>query len=399
MRGLTRGRGTPRVLQWVALVAVVATGSVGSGCGASSPTGAGGRLSSPPSSGASLSAAAAVDEQAQEAQRLLAAAQAVGEAELNLSWSDGTLGGREGVRQLEALFNRTHGTNIRFNFTPGPSFPDVAAKVTQELAAGRKATTDVLISSEGVLAPLVNRELLEEYDYTLLSPRITPEFVAPRNTAVEVVSLLPGLTYNTELVSAAEAPRSLEQTLQPRWKGRIASTPYATGFERVAMRPEWGADRMRAFVVQLSEQIGGLIRSGEESRLVTGEFVMLVMDTGAHQAQRHVVKGAPLQQVIPPDAGTVGFLYLGVPRNSGAPNLAKLFINTALSEAGQQALYETAHTDHHALAGSRTASKLRAQGVDLGSFLKVDAKFVAQTPEMRELSAELQRILNEKSPS
>src|SRR5688572_15202529 len=119
MSRLTCGFGIPSAARWVALAALVATATVGSACATSAPTAAGGRSSSVPPGSAASGAATAVDQPAQEVQRLLTAAQAGGEAELNLSWSDGTLGGREGVRQLEALFNRTHGTNVRVNFTPG----------------------------------------------------------------------------------------------------------------------------------------------------------------------------------------------------------------------------------------------------------------------------------------
>jgi ABC-type Fe3+ transport system substrate-binding protein len=90
----------------------------------------------------------------------------------------------------------------------------------------------------------VDRNVLEEYDYTQLSPRISPEVVAYRNMGVEVYGTVPAIIYNTDRVSASEVPRSMEDALNPKWRGRIASTPYAVSFDRVAMRPEWGVERM-----------------------------------------------------------------------------------------------------------------------------------------------------------
>jgi iron(III) transport system substrate-binding protein len=324
---------------------------------------------------------------------LIAAARAAGENELNLSWSNNTLGGSEGAGRWEALFNQLYGTQVRFNFTPGPSMTDMAGKISQEAAAGRKASTDVLLSAESHVGPLVDLDVLERYDYTQLSPRITPELVAPNNVAVEFTSRLPGITYNSELVSPADVPHTLEDTLAPKWKGKIASTLNAASFDRVASRPEWGAEKMTAFVTRLSEQVAGLMRCGENSRLLSGEFVMLVMDCGSFDVNRLRRTGAPLGHVIPDDAATVLFFYLSVPRTSAHPNLAKLYINMLLTDEGQQLLYDVEGTDHYGLPGSRSAAELaglRARGIEP---LRMDARFVAEHPDTMKLGDELAIIL------
>jgi ABC-type Fe3+ transport system substrate-binding protein len=327
---------------------------------------------------------------------LIAAAQAAGESELNLSWSNNTLGGSEGAGRWEALFNRLYGTQVRIHFTPGPSMTDMAGKVSQEAAAGRKASTDVLIGAESHIGPLVDLDVLERYDYTALSPRIQPQLVAPGNVAVEFTSRLPGITYNTDLVPPVDVPRLLEDTLQPRWKGKIASTLNAASFDRVASRPEWGAERMTAYVQRLSQQVAGLMRCGEASRILSGEFAMLVMDCGSFDANRLRPTGAPIGHVIPDDAATVLFFYLGVPGTSAHPNLGKLYINMLLSEEGQQLLYEVEGTDHYGLPGSRSAaelSDLRAKGIEP---LRMDVRFVAEHPDTAKLGDDLAVILRQQ---
>jgi ABC-type glycerol-3-phosphate transport system substrate-binding protein len=86
---------------------------------------------------------------APEVQRLLAAARERGETELVLSWGESSLGGYEAAPKFEALFNRMYGTSIKLAFTPGPSMPDMALKVAQEVTSGQKASTDVLLGNEG----------------------------------------------------------------------------------------------------------------------------------------------------------------------------------------------------------------------------------------------------------
>jgi ABC-type Fe3+ transport system substrate-binding protein len=338
---------------------------------------------------------AASDAPSAEVQRLVAAAQAAGETEFGLVWAESTFGGAEGARQFQALFNKLYGTNIRINFTPGPSMPDMAARVTQEVAAGRKTSTDVLIATDSNLAPLLTRDVLEEYDYGALSPRISSDLIAPRRLALEVAGNFPGITYNTDLVPEAEVPRRLEDVLNPKWKGRIASTATASYFEHVAARPEWGAERMKAFVSRLSQQVGGLIRVGETPRIISGEFLMLVLQSGSHQLGRPGMEGAPVKLVIPADGAIAGFWYLGVPRTSGSPNLAKLFLNMIMTEEGQAVLYRVNGADHYALPGSRSVAQLDAVRAQRSDVLKVDAKFFLEHPEFLDLSDDFTRILRE----
>jgi ABC-type Fe3+ transport system substrate-binding protein len=329
-----------------------------------------------------------------EVERLLAAALEANERELNLAWPEATLGGHEGVRLFEELFNRAYELNVRVSFTPA-RMDALALKVAQESMAGQKASTDVLVGAEQVFASLVDRDVLEAYDYTRLAPYVVGELVAPRNVGIEVASRVSGISYNTDLVRAAEAPKRLEDVLHPRWKGRVASTPGATAFERVAERPEWGAERMKDFVGRLSQQVGGLILPGETGRVVSGEFALLALDSGGHQARKLAAKGAPLGHVIPEDGATLSFLYAGIPRNAAHPNLAKLFVNLLVSPQGQRAHYTLEFHDHHGLPGTLWAAEmgeLQARGVRP---LRVDVRFVLEHPEMRTLADELAKILRD----
>src|SRR5581483_1474563 len=206
------------------------------------------------------SATASSPQQASsEVQRLLAAATAAHETELDVSWG-ATFGAAAGIKQFEELFNRMYGLSVKINYTPGPSMTDMAGKVTQEVNAGQHSSTDVLLGTESHYAALVDRNVMEEYDYTKLSSRITPEIVAPRNIGVEVGGIVGGIAYNTSLVKAADVPRKLEDVLEPKWKGKIASNPDAALFDRVSARSEWGTDKMMDFVTKLSANVGGLVR-------------------------------------------------------------------------------------------------------------------------------------------
>jgi len=335
-------------------------------------------------------------EHTAEVKRLISLAKENGERELNVAWCQCSLGGAEGAKRLETLFNGLYGLNIRVTFTPAVSMTEMAGRITQEVVAGQKASSDLLLGSETHYGALLDRGVLEEYDYTRLSPRITADLVAPKNIAVQIAgSGIAGIAYNTSAISSAEIPKKLEDVLNPKWKGKIASSVNAAYLDRVAYRPEWGPEKMKVFVKKLSGHIGGLIVTGEMSRIVSGEFTMLVL--GGHtQVLRDKAKGAPLDFIIPDDAAIVGFLHLGVPRNSVHSNLAKLFISMITSEEGQRIIYEGEFTDHPLLPGSRSAALLKdlnARGIEP---LKFGVKFVSENPEIRQLGDQLRNILRQK---
>jgi iron(III) transport system substrate-binding protein len=337
----------------------------------------------------------AAPQRSPEVERLIAAAQAAGETELNLSWAEDNLGGHEGATKLGDLFNRMYGLNAKVTFTPG-RLDQLVGRVTQEIAAGRRASLDLFLGGETHIGPLLQQDALESYDYTALSPRITPDLLAPQQSAVTVGSRIAGISYNPNLVTGADLPKRLEDVLAPKWKGIIASTQTAIGFDRVAYRPEWTPDRMRGFVNRLSDQVGGLVRGGEQERVASGEFAMLVLNTGSQEVHKLRARGAPLAQVIPDDGSIVIYHYLAVPRHSVRPNLAKLFVNTVLSEEGQRLLYETAYYDLHKLPDSRTATELaevRARGI---SPLEIDVQFYLEHPDVGPLRDELIKVLVER---
>lgn len=329
-----------------------------------------------------------------EVKRLLAAVKETGERELDFTWSEESFSGTAGAKMFEALFNRMYGLNVTFKFTPGPSMTQMAGKVTQEVAAGRSPSTDILLGTESHYSDLLGRKVLEEYDYTRLSPRIRKDIVAPNG--VEIGGIISGILYNTNLVSPSDAPRKLEDALNPKWKGKIASTVNAGLFDRVAARPEWGPEKMIPFVKKLSEQVAGLIRCGEASRVISGEFHMLVLGCGSLFAHQAKAKGAPLANAILEDGTTIGYFYVGTPRTSTRPNLTKLFINMVMSEEGQKLAYKTYFSDHPDLPGSQSAAELKDLKARGKEPLKVNVKFVTEHPELHKLGNELIKILREK---
>ena len=321
------------------------------------------------------------------------------EGQLNLVYSQNTTGGAEAVRRWTDGFNRYYGLALNVQFTPGPDMPQMASRLAQQVQAGRTTDTDVFLGTEAHVLQLGQVDGLTPIDWLAWAPNVQDaRLLAPDGVAVEVSSTTPGITYNTTRLTGAEVPTSLETLLQPRYKGRVASTPYAAIFDRLASPELWGEARTVGYVTALAENVSGLIRAGEVERIAGGEFDLLAINTNSSDALAWQRRGAPIAHVVPSDAPLLQYRYVGVPRTAAHSNAAKLWINYLLSPEAQETLYEVGYADHYLLPGSKTAGAieaLQAQGV---RFTSIDVQWVQRNDEeaLGRIRDQLQRLLQNR---
>jgi len=268
------------------------------------------------------------------------------EGQLILSWGTGTMGGIEGAEAMEKAFNKTYGLNLQFKFTPGPAMPQFASRIIQEAKAGQPSSTDLYVGSENHVA----RMALKSVEWPKLFPHITAAMTDFDNKVLIVTTRTPGFSYNTKLVGAKEVPQKLEDTLLPKWKGKIASTPYAASFDRLAMI--WGEEKSTAFLNKFVKQVSGLIRCGEDERIAAGEFAMLVFNCDLASPQEAKEKGGPVDGQVFRDAGILSYWYVTVPTNARNPNAATLLAAFLLNKDGQDLLYKTERSSSHLVKGT-----------------------------------------------
>ena len=268
------------------------------------------------------------------------------EGQLVLSWGTGTMGGIDGAQTMEKAFNKKYGLNLPFKFSPGPAMPQLASRIIQEGKAGQPASSDLFIGSENHVA----RMSLKQLDWPKIFPHITKPMVDWDGRVLIVVSRTPGFTYNTTMVGAGDVPQKVEDLLNPKWKGKIASTPYAASFDRLALI--WGEEKTTAFLQKYVKQVAGLIRCGEEERVANGEFAILAFNCDLADANDMREKGAPVNGRIFKDAGILSYWYLAVPSNSAHPNAASLLAAFLLTKEGQDILWRTEKTSSHLVEGT-----------------------------------------------
>jgi ABC-type Fe3+ transport system substrate-binding protein len=370
------------VLVLVTLVACAAPAAAPSGAGSSAPA----------------TAAQPAPAHPPELQAVIDAARQEGVIEL--VWGDSVVGGRQGVNRLVEGLNRRYGLNLEARFTPGPSHPDMAARLGVEYLAGRRSTTDVFIGSDQHINGLMGMGALEAVDWAAWSLNVrNPALVAPQGMAVTFQTWVPGITYNSARVTGDAVPRRLQDLLKPEFKGRVASTPYAGNFDRLSTPEMWGKARTLDFATRFADQLAGLIRCNETTRIASGEFDVFAIECNQGSTLALKEQGATVEYTPAIDVPSVNLTYMAVPKHAAHPAAAKLWIDHVLSRDGQDVLFAIDHIDSHLVPGSQTArevDKLREARTELQVFDVVRLQQRGDEAERAEVLAEVQRLFATK---
>src|SRR5262245_10576829 len=321
-----------------------------------SPAPAAGGPSTAPTPSASPGAAPATNG---ELQGLVAAARQ--EGQLTFLWSGRLFGGEEGLRRITEGMNRRYGLTTTIQYTPGVTSVELTRRLIAEHQAGRPNATDIFSTPVADTVTLIRAEALEPVDWLSWAPSIQdPNLFGERGMAVESNSYLPGITYSSSRVTGAAVPRTMDDLLEPRYRGRIASTPPATPFNYLGAPEVWGAQRMLDYVTRFSDQVAGLIGCSDKERLIIGEFDLFAIDCSNSETMRLHAQGQPIDFVLPSDLPVLGTRYVSIPRRAPHPATAKLWIDYLLSREGQDLLYEVDNVDNVRIPGSNIARDVAA---------------------------------------
>ena len=318
------------------------------------------------------------------------------EAALTLSWSPSTYDGPQGAARFQAAMNKMFGSNMQINFVPGADMARIGNQLATEYSAGQKAGIDIMLGAAPQMASLVKLDVFEPIDWQHYLPsRVDAGMTEADGKLIRVATGLTGATYNSSL--APMKPSTLEDFLKPEWKGKIASTPYAAGFDVLLATDVWGKQKTVSYVEKLSHQIAGLIRCGEAERIATGEYLALVMDCTGQDALQWQAKGAPLAQMMPLDAAQERYYYFGIPKNAQHPNAAKLYTLFVLTEEGQKLSYNTWKIDLHTMPGSHMGMMVKDFGKLNVKFKEVTTEWYLRHPEIDASKSELIKIITTKN--
>ncbi len=201
-------------------------------------------------------------------------------------------------------------------------------------ARGGKYSADVIEGRAEFIVPLKKAGLIAKYD----SPerRYYPENLKDREgywTAFFVNVNTPG--YNTRRVSSSEVPRSYEEMLHPRWKGKLSMDTESYEWFRTVLKLK-GKEQGAKFFHALKEQ-NPIFRRGHTLQvqlMAAGEFP-LVVNLYANRIETFKKEGAPVEWYPIEPVPTLIFVVL-VSSKAPHPASARLLVDYLLSKDGQE---------------------------------------------------------------
>lgn len=216
--------------------------------------------------------------------------------------------------------------------------PQQLQKIMAEHRAGRMVA-DVL-ESTGLEVPVRAANINQPF----WSPEIEAypkDRIDPENMWAPTRSSYLGACYNTNLVKPGDLPKSYEDFLDPKWKGKIAwsSTVIGAMLFITGVRNFMGEEKAYAYLKKLATQDVAPIASANRvvvDRVMAGEYA-LCLDAFLHHPIISARKGAPVAPLpLEPVLTVVSSVML--PRAQPHPYAAMLFIDYFLSKDGQARL-------------------------------------------------------------
>jgi len=214
---------------------------------------------------------------------------------------------------------------------------EIVAKLSAEVRA--KNVVADLVEGTGVGELAVEAGLTVPFS-TPATDALPEMYRDPRGNWVSTRVSYFGIAYNTKLVPADQAPRTYDDLLDPRWKGKLAwriGTSSGTPLFLTTIRIARGEDKAREYFEKLAQQ--KVINFGSGSartlvdRVIAGEFP-IALNIFAHHPLISKAKGAPVNtQLLEPTASTAGTMI--VPRGVRHPYAAMLLADFILSQEGQ----------------------------------------------------------------
>jgi iron(III) transport system substrate-binding protein len=160
------------------------------------------------------------------------------------------------------------------------------------------------------------------------------------NSSSAIVQLQPNvIMYNKNVVSAADAPKTWDDLLDPKWKGKIimvdpTSSPAYVDLWWAVSKKNGGVPYLEKLRAQATRLYAGATPITQA--LASGEAAIAVPGVPSIAAQL-IASGAPIGTVIPPTT-TGPEAVIGLTTGAKHPNAAKLFAYFLLTPQGQALL-------------------------------------------------------------
>jgi ABC-type Fe3+ transport system substrate-binding protein len=234
----------------------------------------------------------------------------------------------------EAFMKKYPGINVQYS---RQTVGEIVLKISNESRAG-KLVADVFDGSSGIFAS-IPRSMVAAYA-TENAADYDPDMRDPAGTWTTVNSYVYTTGYNTEMVAEKDAPKTFQDLLDPKWRGKMAITtdptvngpPGLVGTVLTGMGKKDGMEFLR----RLGEQNLVYVPASQRvvlDQVIAGQYPIGLMIINYH-AVISAAQGAPCAW-IKMEPVVESFNYLQILKDAPHPNAARLLAEFLLSREGQ----------------------------------------------------------------
>jgi iron(III) transport system substrate-binding protein len=245
------------------------------------------------------------------------------------------------VNLLKKPFKEKYGIDLDYWWSATTT---VADRITTEFRTG-KQLFDVALINRPLLKVMKKEGIIGFYDSPAF--KFFPPEVIDREVGPAYRNIITGILYNEAFIKPDQAPKSYEDLLDPKWKGKFVMadpTRNSSAIQWLANLPKiMGAEKSDSYIKRLAAQKPVLVDSVTPAaqKILTGEvpigftFTKYIIIFGKDGAKLDYVKV---------DKMLGDGQYLGINSKPPHPNAARLFIDYFLSDESMKVLAQVGET-------------------------------------------------------
>ena len=245
----------------------------------------------------------------------------------------------KGIERLRRGVAERYGVDLQIDFTPARSYPETLGKAITEQKTGAAPSFDLIVLADATLAKAIAAGITEKVDWKpLLAEGTPPQVIQFEGNALSEHTNHFGLVFNPSVISPQEAPKSLKDLANPKWRGKIVMYPYTSTYLGYSFILSIDKTLSTLREIMKNAPVVDVYATGL-TRYMSGEYpILLTASSFFWEAKR---KGVPAQWVSPDiSLNTIHASF--VTKSARHPNAAKLVAVYLASPDGHKLMYEEA---------------------------------------------------------
>ena len=249
----------------------------------------------------------------------------------------GAPGSEEIINKAAKTFKEKYGIEVQYS---GQRGNEMREKVLAE-SRSHRVLADIVSTGTTSMGTLKSENVLQKAGPNIPNMKFVPEALVDKDdTLTPIYVNTYGILINTNLVKPEDEPKSWDDLLDPKWKGKIlADDPRAAGGANTWFTVTY-AEFGREYHEKLAQQKPHFTREylENEKAVARGDYPIyypFIMIDGFSNLQ-----GTPTKPIVPKEGLTFTPIVAGIVKNNPHPNAARLLMHWFLSEEGQRAFMQ-----------------------------------------------------------